>query len=120
MKHSRHGAHTKYDLKVHLVWVPKYRKQGLIGEVALRVRDVVRQIASEHELGSPLGQGGQRPRSSAPCRSPAPRSFHDGPVSKGYFFYNAPSGVGALTKEILGETLLGQRILCGPFGNDHR
>ena len=55
MKHYRHGAHTKYDLKVHLVWVPKYRKQGLIGEVAIRVRDVLRQIASEHELGSPLG-----------------------------------------------------------------
>jgi putative transposase len=50
MKHYRHGAHTKYDLKVHLVWVPKYRKHVLIGEVAIRVRDVLRQIASEHEL----------------------------------------------------------------------
>ena len=50
MKHYRHGAHTKYDLKVHLVWVPKYRKHVLIGEVVIRVRDVLRQIASEHEL----------------------------------------------------------------------
>ena len=50
MKHYRHGAHTTYDLKVHLVWVPKYRKHVLIGEVAIRVRDGLRPIASEHEL----------------------------------------------------------------------
>ena len=44
------GAHTKHDLKVHLIWVPKYRKRILTGEVALRVRDLVRQIAMEHEI----------------------------------------------------------------------
>jgi len=44
------GAHTKHDLKVHLVWVPKYRKKVLSGAVAVRVRDLLRQIAMEHEL----------------------------------------------------------------------
>ena len=44
------GAHTKHDLKVHLVWVPKYRKKVLCGAVAVRVRDLLRQIAMEHEL----------------------------------------------------------------------
>lgn len=44
------GAHTKSDLKVHLVWIPKYRKAVLTGEVAIRVRDLIRQIAMEHEL----------------------------------------------------------------------
>ena len=32
------------------MWVPKYRKAMLTGEVALRVRDLLRQIAAEHEL----------------------------------------------------------------------
>ncbi len=50
MRHYRLGAHTKSDLKVHLVWIPKYRKAVLTGEVALRVRDLIRQIAAEHEL----------------------------------------------------------------------
>jgi len=50
VRHYRLGAHTKSDLKVHLVWVPKYRKQVLTGEVSVRVRDLIRQIASEHEL----------------------------------------------------------------------
>ena len=50
MRRYRVGAHTKTDLKVHLIWVPKYRKKVLTGEVAIRVRDVLRQIAMEHEL----------------------------------------------------------------------
>jgi len=37
-------------LKVHLVWIPKYRKKVLVGPVATRVRDLLRQIAMEHEL----------------------------------------------------------------------
>ena len=50
MRHYRLGAHTKSDLKVHVVWIPKYRKSVLTGEVAVRVREIVRQIAAEHEL----------------------------------------------------------------------
>jgi putative transposase len=50
MRRYRLGAHTKTDLKVHLVWIPKYRKRVLIGEVAVRARDVLRQIAMEHEI----------------------------------------------------------------------
>ena len=50
MRRYRVGAHTKTDLKVHLVWVPKYRKKALTGEVAIRVRDILRQIAIEHDL----------------------------------------------------------------------
>mgnify|MGYP001602308254 CR=1 FL=1 len=50
MKQYRIGAHTKYDLQAHVVWVPKYRKKVLTGQVALRVRDVIRQIAQEHEI----------------------------------------------------------------------
>ena len=50
MRNYRLGAHTKSDLKVHVVWIPKYRKAVLTGDVALRVRELVRRIASEHEI----------------------------------------------------------------------
>ena len=50
MRHYRLGAHTKTDLKVHVIWVPKYRKPILTGDVAVRVRDLIRSIAAEHEL----------------------------------------------------------------------
>jgi putative transposase len=50
MRRYKTGAHTKTDLKVHVVWVPKYRKKVLLGPVAIRTRDILRQIAMEHEL----------------------------------------------------------------------
>ena len=50
MRRYQLGAHTKTDLKVHLIWLPKYRKRVLIGPVAIRTRDVLRQIALEHEI----------------------------------------------------------------------
>jgi len=50
MRRYRLGAHTKTDLKVHIIWIPKYRKKVLSGQVAVRTRDVLRQIALEHEL----------------------------------------------------------------------
>ena len=50
MRRYQLGAHTKSDLKVHLIWIPKYRKKVLVGPVAVRARDVLCQIAMEHEL----------------------------------------------------------------------
>ena len=50
MRRYRLSSHAKYDLKVHLVWCPKYRKRVLTGQVATRVRDLLRQIAAENEL----------------------------------------------------------------------
>jgi putative transposase len=50
MRRYRLGAHTKTDLKVHLIWIPKYRKRVLVEPVAVRARDILRQVAMEHEL----------------------------------------------------------------------
>ena len=50
MRRYQIGAHTKTDLKVHLIWIPKYRKRVLTGQVAIRARDVLRQIAMEHDI----------------------------------------------------------------------
>jgi putative transposase len=49
MRSYRSNSHSKYDLKVHLIWIPKYRKRILTGKLAERTRDLLRQICSEHE-----------------------------------------------------------------------
>ncbi len=56
MRRYRLGAHTKTDLKAHLIWIPKYRNRVLTGPVALRTRAILRQIALEHELDLITGQ----------------------------------------------------------------
>jgi len=44
MKEYRTGSHSKYDLKYHVVWCPKYRYNVITGEVAERVQELVREI----------------------------------------------------------------------------
>ena len=39
----RTGPHTKYNIEYHFVWITKYRYQVLTGDVALRLRELVRQ-----------------------------------------------------------------------------
>lgn len=50
MRSYRKNSHSKYDLKAHLIWIPKYRKRVLTGKVAERTRDLLRQICMEHEI----------------------------------------------------------------------
>ena len=38
----RTGSHTKYNIEYHFVWATKYRYQVLVGDVGLRVRELVR------------------------------------------------------------------------------
>lgn len=46
----RYGSHRAYDIKYHFVWVTKYRYQILTGDVALRVRELVRQTCEAFEI----------------------------------------------------------------------
>jgi putative transposase len=42
--------HAVYDLKYHLVWIPKYRKKILGGEIREYLKAVFEQIAQEYEF----------------------------------------------------------------------
>lgn len=46
----RRTKHAVYELKYHLVWVPKYRARILGGEVARYLKEVFREIAEEYEF----------------------------------------------------------------------
>ena len=50
MEHSRRTTHTRFDLKYHLVWITKYRKKLLRADVAIRLRQLVRDIGAELEV----------------------------------------------------------------------
>jgi len=50
MKNYRTSSHSRYDLKYHFVWVTKYRKPVLTGEVSIRVRDFVREICQRSRV----------------------------------------------------------------------
>ncbi len=46
----RRSKHAVYDLKYHLVWVPKYRAHILGGEVGQYLKEVFQRIAEEYEF----------------------------------------------------------------------
>lgn len=37
------SGHAVYDIKYHVIWVTKYRYQVLRGQVAIRLRELIRQ-----------------------------------------------------------------------------
>jgi putative transposase len=53
----RTGAHTKYKLEYHFVWVTKYRYQMLQGDLAIRLRELVRQTCGVFEIEIIRGVG---------------------------------------------------------------
>ena len=50
MEHYRKSSHTTYDLKYHLVWITKYRKSVLQGEIAKRVRELIREVCRSKDV----------------------------------------------------------------------
>jgi putative transposase len=50
MEHYRRTAHTRFDIKFHLVWITKYRKKLSRGDVGVRLRQIVRAIRAEPEV----------------------------------------------------------------------
>ena len=59
MENYEKGPHTVYKLHYHFVFVTKYRKPVLRGEVGLRARDMMRQICDRQ--GVHVLQGHVRP-----------------------------------------------------------
>jgi putative transposase len=46
----RRTKHAVFDIKYHLVWIPKYRKHILIGEVAQYTKEVLQRVAEEYRF----------------------------------------------------------------------
>ncbi len=43
----RHNKHSIGSATVHLVWIPKRRKPVLVGEVKLRLSQIMTEVANE-------------------------------------------------------------------------
>ena len=50
MREYRRAAHTVYSLHYHFVFIPKYRKPVLRGEVGVELRDLIREICRSADI----------------------------------------------------------------------
>ncbi|WP_310604511.1 IS200/IS605 family transposase [Anaerosporobacter sp.] len=50
MENYRKSAHCTYDIKYHIVWITKYRKPAITGQIALRTSELIRGICQANEV----------------------------------------------------------------------
>ena len=50
MENYRTSAHTRFDIKYHFVWTTKHRKEVLTGQVAIRLRELVREVCRTNDI----------------------------------------------------------------------
>jgi putative transposase len=50
MSEYRRGPHTVFEIHLHLVWITKYRRPVLTGDVGQRVRDLIREICGQEDV----------------------------------------------------------------------
>ena|SRR3990172_10209549 len=50
MENYRKTSHSVYDIKFHIVWITKYRKKILTGELANRTRELIRQYSKSMDV----------------------------------------------------------------------
>ena len=50
MRHRRKSSHAVHDLKVHLIWITKYRYKVLDKNISIRIRDIIRQICDSKDI----------------------------------------------------------------------
>ncbi|MDQ3181708.1 MAG: IS200/IS605 family transposase [Acidobacteriota bacterium] len=47
---AKSGSHSRYSLQYHLVWIPKYRRSFLVGEIANRLKQILKEIAFDYRI----------------------------------------------------------------------
>ena len=47
---TRSGSHSRYNIKYHFVWIPKYRREVLVGKIPARLKEILEEIAQSYKL----------------------------------------------------------------------
>ena len=50
MENYRTTSHAIYDIKYHIVWITKYRKSVITGQIAKRTQELIRLICKKNDV----------------------------------------------------------------------
>ena len=50
MSTYRKTSHSTFSIQLHIVWITKYRKKVLLGDIAIRTRNLLREICMKNEV----------------------------------------------------------------------
>ena len=109
-----------YDLKYHLVWITKYRKKVLYGQVAERLRDLIREICKTKDVeivNGSISKDHVHLFVSVPPYLSISKLMQS---LKGKTSYKLLSEYKEISRQVLGPPHMGQGILCGIIGQRDR
>ena len=47
---TRSGSHSRHNIKYHLVWIPKYRREVLVGRIPARLKEILEEVAKTYGM----------------------------------------------------------------------
>ena len=121
MTDYRRGAHTVFEIHLYLVWITKYRRPALSGEVAVRVRDLIRDFCGQHEVNIMKGHVSKDPVQlfvSIPPQVTISRLLQWLKGKTAHHLING--GVSAHQETVLGSAHVGARVFLLQFGKRDR
>ncbi len=117
MVEYRPGAHSVFEIHLHLVWVTKYRKPVLGGAVGVRVRDLIREICGGSDvliIKGHVSKDHVHLLVSIPPQVTISRLVQR---LKGKTAYKLLQEYGALLQGVLGPSRVGAGYFCCSSGN---
>ena len=116
MKEYQSLAHTRWDCKYHVVFIPKRRKKKLFGALRRHLGEVFRELAKHKEVEVVEGLSDAGSRAHVPEHSAEVRGVDCGGVhQRQEYDHDCPAVRGTAT-ELHGRSVLGQRV----FRFNHR
>ena len=112
MENYRKSSHCTYDIKYHLVWITKYRKPVITGQIAMRTRELIRMICQSNEveiLAGHVGSDHIHLLVSVPPHLSASKLVQ----YKRKYIQKTANGIQRTEQTILGTASVGKGIFCG-------
>ena len=117
MKDYRKGSHTVHDIKLHFVWITKYRYHILKGDVALRVREIIREVCMAYDVKILKGVVSKDHIHVLLSCPPTLAACKLAQVMKGKSSYKIQQEFPELKKRYWGQHIWGRGYFCGSSGN---
>lgn len=117
MENYRKTAHATYDIKYHLVWITKYRKPVITGEIAQRTRELIRGVCQTNDveiLAGHVGKDHIHMLVSIPPHLSASKLMQ---YIKGYTSRKMQMEYKSLNKELWGKHLWARGYFAASSGN---
>ena len=112
MRDWQSQSHVKWYCKCHVVFVPKYRRRAIYGNLRKKTGGILRDLCQQQGIEIVEGHAMARSYPSVPERSAEVQHCEQGGFPERQISDQDPQGVFGAETKLHGKTLLDYRVLC--------